>query len=68
MTREIKYFMTQFGYLIEVEFNPCGCCPTSAIVTYSKNNFSKGKSYSVVFKNSNAFKSFIRVRKLTELK
>ena len=43
MTREIKYFMTQFGYLIEVEFNPCGCCPTSAIVTYSKNNFSKGK-------------------------
>jgi hypothetical protein len=41
--------MNKFGYIIETEQNPCGCCPFSLTVTYSKIDFGKGNSVSLGF-------------------
>lgn len=48
----MKYYLSKFGYLIEVMQNPCGCHPFDLLITYSnKVTFGKGNSVSISFKN-----------------
>jgi hypothetical protein len=58
----IRYFITQWGYLIEVELNPCGCCPHSLIVEWGKR-YTQSASYNF----NNDFEIEEKLSKWTEL-
>jgi hypothetical protein len=68
MKNNIRYYLTKWGYLIEVHQNPCGCHPFDAVVTYSKPDFSRGKSWSYSFSRQRDFTTWAKVRNIEELK
>lgn len=64
---KLRYFLSRFGYLVQFEQNPCGCHPFDVIITYSKDDFGKGKAVSVSFKNNHSIGAYIRRCKYQEL-
>ena len=54
--------MTEFGYLYELEINPCGCHPYDVVMTYQNHDFSKNNSVCYSFSSRYKLNKFIENR------
>lgn len=48
---KVRYFLSNWGMLVQAWINPCGCHPNDVMVTHSNENYGEGKSYSYSFAN-----------------
>ncbi len=65
---KVKFYVNRYGYLIEIEQNPCRCHPFDLLITFSNDNFGKGKSYSYSYQNQRQINQKIRLSGWEHLK
>lgn len=65
--RNIKYYITPFGHLVEIEQNPCGCHPFDIIYRHELDRGWAKNGVTISFRSQQHVNGFVRLKKLERL-